>query len=89
MRIEPERYVFVEDIESCLRRFVRETIQRAAAAEACGEGGGLIYTQAALDLIGLSPIVSDAITRRMDLRNHVHRYDDSDYCLLCGGDGRT
>lgn len=72
---EAERYRYVLD------DLVRKAMKSDQWADLAGEP--------ALSLLALRVALKDAVKHAESLRTHRHEWDNNDYCMICGADGRA
>ncbi len=81
----------VEDLTevlSFIRRIPRQTARRAEAASLGGFDGDP-YEDAVVLIRTLNREIDRAMEEVSILYHHAHRWNENDYCDICGADGRT
>jgi hypothetical protein len=82
----------LEQIHIVLRQYVAEAkrhVNNCYYADINKEDGAKSYNDFANDLKMVLPLINSTIGELNELEAHHCEYDENDYCIHCGRDGRA
>lgn len=82
----------IEQINELLQTYVQNAKSGVNTAYYAGLGkeeGAMTYAEYAKELEVVQLMVKIQIDRLMKLQSHICEYNEDDYCVYCGRDGRA